>query len=394
MQIDYKLFLGSLLGEAIGDVLGAPIEGFKKNTLKPYFSTLKIPYTFLDTQRICYNSKGFYRDILGLHTDDTQYMLVLLDSIYRDKKGEFVYDLSKSIELFKNLVSVKIPGSKSGALRGTGKNARTSFFRIFKNKPLFELGTDSAGIGSAMRIGPPSLLFMNNKKKLQEFVIKSSIITHLNVAGIAAAYTQALLTTKCYKLNSHICNKTLSKQVIIDSANEIINNVFNFEEELKTLLTKIFPNTKIEINSSSQYLHLISNALNYCKKLLEADVNDNDAIPNLLNYLGVNYPSGFAPVGMAVTFYQVLSNILNPVKCLCSTMKLGGDTDTIGAMVGAAIFAAHGVSTIPEIWKKKLIIYNELVKRADLLIIQKDTKPTDLIKLEIEWTKKSKRIIK
>ncbi|MHA1378759.1 MAG: ADP-ribosylglycohydrolase family protein [Candidatus Helarchaeota archaeon] len=158
----------------------------------------------MDLQNILFDIKGFHRDFPGLHTDDTQYMLVLLDSVDKDEKGNFVYDLSKSLSLFKALMSTLVSGSKSGALRGTGKNARTNFSRLVRGKNLSEIGTDSAGIGCAMRIGPPSLLFMDNKNKLIEFVIKSSIITHLNAAGIAAGFAQALLITECYELNEKL----------------------------------------------------------------------------------------------------------------------------------------------------------------------------------------------
>jgi ADP-ribosylglycohydrolase len=391
MKIKYDLFFGSLLGEAIGDALGAPIEGFKRERLNKYFHTLKLPYTYLDIQNICYDSKGFYRDLPGLHTDDTQYMLVLLDSIKKDEKGNFHYVLSTSLQLFRGLMSAPIPASKSGALRGTGKNARTSFLRLIKNQNLSEIGTDSAGIGSAMRIGPPSLLFKDDKNKLIEFVIKSSIITHLNCAGITAGFAQALLTIECHEFHKKLTQKKSSlKQDVMESAFRIVKEIRNFEDNLIKNAQKAIPGIQIDINDSPEYEHVISEALEHVSGLIKANINSSQAIERILKKHGARAPSGFAPVGMSVTFYQVLKMIDSPIECLCNTLALGGDTDTIGAMVGSAIFAAHGAEKIPEPWKKDLLAKDELKKRADFLINNEDASPTDLIQLETDWSKKIK----
>ena len=194
-------FLSALYGQGIGDALGAPIEGFLPTLIQQHLEKLKKPYTYEDIQKIHYQHRGKYRDLVGLHTDDTQYMLVLLDSLdWNPEKDYYEYNCLKSIKLFKQMFNTRIKGSKSGILRGTGSNARQAFKNMTLNLSLNRIGVNSAGIGSAMRIGPPSLLFKENEKDLNRFIIESSILTHIEPRGIAAAYAQAKMCIECYEI--------------------------------------------------------------------------------------------------------------------------------------------------------------------------------------------------
>ena len=147
-MINYDKFLGSVLGSAIGDALGAPIEGIKPSRINPLLNNITIPYTYQSIQNIRKTVIGNYRDLIGLHTDETQYLLVLLDSITTETKNMFKFNLNKSLNLFRELYNQKISGSNAGAIRGSGKNARITFQKLMENKPFNSLGTDSAGMGS------------------------------------------------------------------------------------------------------------------------------------------------------------------------------------------------------------------------------------------------------
>ena len=392
MEIKYEYFFGALLGHAIGDALGAPIEGLYMSRIKPLISKLNIPYSFKNLQAINKTIRGKDRINPGLHTDDTQYMLVLLESIqYNDKTG-YEYNIKKSLELFRKLIGVKIPGSRTGAIRGAGRNARTSFFRLLRNEPLNKIGTDSAGVGSAMRIGPPALLFMGNPKNLCEYVIKSSIITHLNVAGISAGYAEALLMIECYKLSKVISNsKNVDNDTKYGILEKIINLTMEFENNLLDKVEEIFPSTQFIINSEPIYKNLVSSAISEVLEINKMNINSTRAVKLILTKYKARKPSGFAPVGIAIAFYQVLKYLTEPVLGLCKTMELGGDTDTIGAMVGGPLFAANGQNKIPKLWKDKLYIYDYLKEKATSLLNRGNqkisTNSKKLIEVETELTR-------
>ena len=40
----------------------------------------------------------------------------------------------------------------------------------------------------------------------------------------------------------------------------------------------------------------------------------------------------------------------DPERCICETVELGGDTDTVGAMAGALVGALHGTPWLPLRW--------------------------------------------
>ncbi|MHA1407678.1 MAG: ADP-ribosylglycohydrolase family protein [Candidatus Heimdallarchaeaceae archaeon] len=388
--MDYNRFFGSLLGLAIGDALGAPVEGMKPSDLKRYITVNSENVSYQSMNDISKDIRGYERDISGLHTDDTQYMLVLLDSIVKEENNSWKFDLNTAIKLFKELFLLDIPGSTTGAFRGTGSNAIKSFKKISENSE-FPFGVNSKGIGSAMRVGPIALLFMDNEAKLRDFIFKSSLITHTNPIGITAAYAQSKIVIECYKLGELIDNRfSITENNIYDSVQKIISDTYKFEQ----ILPQLYKSNSLDslISNCKNDFYKISESLSFVSKfILNNDLKHETSLYYLLEELDKKYnikkrgPSGYAPLAMQIVFFQIFKNIQDPLKAVISSIALGGDTDTIGAMVSTAIYALYGANEIPKNWKKKLIIFKELEKRAKFFTNLEKSKPKNLVEIEKEY---------
>jgi poly(ADP-ribose) glycohydrolase ARH3 len=57
-----------------------------------------------------------------------------------------------------------------------------------------------------------------------------------------------------------------------------------------------------------------------------------------------------APLSVPAALYAFLSHPDSFQEALLYAVKLGGDTDTIGAMCGAVAGAYHGIEAIPQNW--------------------------------------------
>lgn len=65
-------------------------------------------------------------------------------------------------------------------------------------------------------------------------------------------------------------------------------------------------------------------------------------------------------------------NFDNFASGMNAVMKLGGDTDTNGAIYGQLAGAYYGYESIPEIWKRELLRETEIRELADKLLAMKD----------------------
>ncbi|MFC2009373.1 ADP-ribosylglycohydrolase family protein [Chloroflexota bacterium] len=159
-------FLGSLIGTAIGDSLGASLEG--------------LPMVDLSEIR----ALGEKRPAL-VYTDDTHMMIGVAESLIANRG----FDGEHMAHCFmENYNREPFRGYGSGPPR---------IFRMIRggqawNKAAGKLyGGGSYGNGSAMRIAPVGVFFYDNPAKLKEVAYKSSQITHTHELGMEGAALQA-----------------------------------------------------------------------------------------------------------------------------------------------------------------------------------------------------------
>ena len=162
-----KKFLGSLVGAAIGDALGASWEGRRIFTEHEIESITNITHPLR-------------------YTDDTHMTIGVAESLIEcggfdgaDMAGRFIDNYSKE------------------PWRGYGPGP-PRVFSLIKSGVAWDKAAEhiyrggSFGNGSAMRAAPIGLFFRNNPTKLKEAAYLSSRITHFHILGMEGAFIQAM----------------------------------------------------------------------------------------------------------------------------------------------------------------------------------------------------------
>ncbi len=281
--------IGSLLGKAVGDILGSGIEGFPHEAIARRFGEVK---DFLPTGR------GF-----GCYTDDTEMALALAQSIVECKGVDAAHCAQSYAEFFH-------------AWRGYGGGAHVVLNALKQGADYRETGTmvfpeGSYGNGGAMRIAPVGLVYhKSNDETLKKVVFEAVRCTHVHPEGVDGALVQA----KAVALLTNIENPT-----DFDPA--------AFLETLKQISTFEMMQAKIL----------------YLQEVLKKDIDDNAAIAHLGN--GIRASEAVACALLATIRYHAV-----PEDAVIKGVNSGGDTDTIGALTGAQIGALHGKDWIPARW--------------------------------------------
>ncbi len=160
-------FTGALIGSAVGDALGAPVEGYSMERVSSVYS----------------DEKG-WEMIYGRYTDDTETMIGVAESLI-ENKGFNGADMA--LKFIRNY----------DASRGYGPGSKEALRRISEGESWEEAsrklfgGKGSYGNGAAMRIAPVGILYYDNADVLREIAYKSSHITHSHVLGKEGAALQA-----------------------------------------------------------------------------------------------------------------------------------------------------------------------------------------------------------
>jgi poly(ADP-ribose) glycohydrolase ARH3 len=159
-------FLGSLVGAAVGDAVGASWEGQHMATPEEIRHVTSI------------------RDTL-IYTDDTHMTIGITESLVENGGFNGVHMAGRFAD---NYFQEPWRGYGPGPPR---------VFRLLRNGEAWDKAAGrvypggSYGNGAAMRVAPIGLLFWNNPEKLREVAYKSSLITHSHILGIEGAALQA-----------------------------------------------------------------------------------------------------------------------------------------------------------------------------------------------------------
>lgn len=172
-------FQGCLIGLAVGDSLGAPIEGISRTEIRLRYGQV--------TEML---GGGWLGLKPGEYTDDTAMMLCIARSIV--ERGGFVPEdvASRFLDWF-HAGAIGIGRTTWLALDELAKGAS---WREAGRRAHDRLGGLSAGNGSIMRCAPIGLLRLKDVDRLIEDSIESSLITHWDAKACwgAAAINSAL----------------------------------------------------------------------------------------------------------------------------------------------------------------------------------------------------------
>ena len=306
-------YTGCLIGGAIGDALGAPVEFTSLTEIKKNYGPYGIREYLLkdnkkaeftdDTQMTIFTADGLIKSALKNHSIQNIDFLDVFESYGDWLSTQRNTKLDKGwITKQKTLYKVKAPGNTCISALMNGE-AGTLKNRI----------NDSKGNGGIMRVAPVGLLYYNNPSKAFNIGVGCCALTHSKPEAYLSAGAMASIIAYIIKGES------------IEDA---------VKQTIKILERK---------NNNENVTNALKTALHYANtNLLEEDV-----IP----LLGHGWTGEEA---LAISVYSALKNPNDFSKAIECAVNITGDSDTVGSITGNIMGAYLGEKKIPQKYKNKL----------------------------------------
>jgi ADP-ribosylglycohydrolase len=334
MKRDQDYFRGCLLGGAVGDALGAPVEFLRYNQIIRKYGQGGI--RDLET-----NSEG-----LALFTDDTQMTLFTAEGILRaytrgNSKGIWdpptvvfhayqrwlVMQGYPKVAEFARAYDGWLLGVKElYASRGPGS---TCLSALLSGKPgMIETPiNNSKGCGGVMRVAPAGLAF--TRDKVFSMGAEFAALTHGHPSGYLSAGTLA-----------QIIFNLIEGQDLVAAVEDAMQELEKHKdhEECSTCLRKAL-------------------------SLVQSNLPDQQAI----RQIGEGWVGEEA---LAITVYCALKYQDDLRGALIAAVNHDGDSDSTGAITGNILGAYLGVNAIPQAWLEKLELREVITELADDLLVQ------------------------
>lgn len=326
-------FKGCLIGGAVGDALGYPIEFYKISQIKNIYGENGITEYELnngkaiisdDTQMTLFTANGILigktrammRGIAG-SCEGYVYQAYLdwLDTQRNTKKGIGCTWLSK----IKELNVQRAPGN-------TCISALTSGVMGTLEKPI----NDSKGCGGVMRVAPIGLYFSRpSLDEIGRMGAKTNAITHGHPLGNITSYVMTVL------INTIIYGEYEYFEVPAKR---------NLEECIEFALTIYAHKFRLyDEKIASNFIDLMHKAINLSKQ----NIDDTKAIEQL----GEGW---VAEEALAIAIYCSLKYSDDFEKAIISSVNHSGDSDSTGSITGNILGAYLGISNIPNKFLEKL----------------------------------------
>jgi ADP-ribosyl-[dinitrogen reductase] hydrolase len=318
-----------LLGLAVGDALGSPLEGLSCQQIRAHYGQV---VDYVDGSR-AWRRKPYRWRMPGLYSDDTQQALVLADVLL--ERGRV--DPHRVADYYLRLATPR--GSYLGAHRGIGRSFRQVVAELERGTSPWETGQVSAGIGAAMRIAPVALYFTGEPEAMFDAVLAASLMTHRDIRSLAGAMAVAYAVRR-----------------LASGAEREPSLLLWLAADVARAEDRLAAKHGDAIASLGAHRHSMSQAIAHAESLLEEprdraiaalveEANRHGAVP------GCKRPTmGFPPACIPTCLYLLMTTD-SFGEALIEVINLGGDTDSAGAILGALAGAYYGSEeAVPGHW--------------------------------------------
>jgi ADP-ribosyl-[dinitrogen reductase] hydrolase len=280
-------FAGLLLGCAVGDALGLPAEGLSPRRIKRRWGSEWTHHFFLGR---------------GMTSDDTEHTFLVAQALLTHSREPVAFQQSFGWKL--RLWLLGLPA-------GVGWATFRAILRLWVGFPPHRSGLLSAGNGPAMRSPILGAYFADAPDSRRAYVGAATRLTHTDPRAAIAA--QAMAETAAWAVNQD------------RPADQHLRDLHKLGDD---------PEWRI-----------------VCNKLAAAFAAQA-SVQAFADSLGLHegvtgYAYHSAPVGL-FAFFRHPGDFRSAME---AALSCGGDTDTVGAMVGALCGAQVGVEGIPARWR-------------------------------------------
>ncbi len=294
-------FVGSLIGQCVGDALGFVVEG----------CTAQLCARFVETElrRGKAGRRGRPPYEFGQYTDDSQLARALLESLVAVRGFDPEDYAARIAGLFRD-----------GRVVGRGRTTEEAALRLIAGVPWHSAGTPApaAGNGSAMRAAPVGLVFRDDLDRLAEVAHDQGRITHADPrcsAGAVAIAVAVALAAGGRAPDAEEWTPVIAEFAgrhhtnFGDAIRDLVDIVDLPPEDAATLIARIGwePETPVAFEGISPFV-----------------------VPSVLWSL-----------------YSVFRNPESYWDTVCTAIAAGGDVDTTAAMAGAISGACLGIDAVP-----------------------------------------------
>lgn len=341
-----------MIGLAVGDAIGAPVEGLKGGHIRQLYGELD---SYVDSE-IAWSKKPHRWRAPGLYSDDTQQAMALADTLVKCRGFEAKYFARLLADMAK-----ADTGAKFGAHRGTGKNFRASVRALMDGADPSESGQPSAGIGAMMRAAPCGLYFAGDTEAVVRSAIEQGLVTHRDPRALvmAAALAQAV-------------SLSVTGEWDKSKPDARIGQVVEVVEEAERLVERDFIHM-IPVACMGR-LGMAASAIRLLPRLPELP-QPQMAFRQIVAEANRQFPEhkitepgqGFVMAGGLSALFIALTatDFEDAVK---RAVHLGKDTDTMAAIVGAVLGARNGEDAIPKKWRQGLVNARQVGLRGEALL--------------------------
>lgn len=311
-------YRGCLLGGAVGDALGRPVEGWRSRHVWKQFP---------DGLRDFQPWREWYGGPRGTFTDDTQLTIEMAEwLIDAGQDPPSTTDVARRISLW----------GRTG--RGIGQATWAALVRMERGEPWWRSGEPSAGNGAAMRAAPYALRHAGRFEEIRQTAALGTVPTHADASAVASAIAQAVAVNECLAANWPLDQSAFLERVVgaIDDL-DLPALAHRGTGERATLVQRI----------------------GQVEGLLEAEPG------RVFDHF---YNGAFVLETTPVVLWCLLARGEDPEEALVTAVMGGGDADTVAAILGNLIGALHGLAAFPDRWVgEDLEDRDRLVALADAL---------------------------
>lgn len=297
-------FEGALIGCAVSDALGAPLEGWSRERIAQLPSVTD-GYRPLSRGK---DPSSRIRYPMGQYTDDTQLTMAIARSLVAREDVDGA-DIAREFAAL----------WRTREIVGAGPVADRAVRRFIEGIDWQEaaLPDDLPWNGAAMRIAPVGLWDCDRKDRLADDVEVASVVTHRHPLAIDAALAVATAVV-------HVVSAST-----IDQA--------HFLDEVARSVEARGPQFAGQVRQLGAWLRLAEDGA------LAAIVGSGER----RGASGFGVPALAVPTVLAAlyAFLRSPSDFVATVDC---ALRVGGDVDTVAAIAGAISGAHNGVDAIPE----------------------------------------------
>jgi ADP-ribosyl-[dinitrogen reductase] hydrolase len=287
-QLD-STFAGVLLGTAVGDALGLPAEN-------------------LSPERIRKRWQGEWRMRFvfgrGMISDDTEHTLLVAQALLIAPTDAVA---------FQRVLAWKLRWWFAGLPGGVGLATARACLKLWLGFPASRAAVASAGSDPAMRSAIIGAYFAEDEQQRRKFVTVSTGLTHRSWQ----AETAALAVAECVAITVRLPRPSQEKEVI-----KLLQSLTT-ETEWQSIVAKIAAHLAGQ-RSVTEFAHALG--------------------------LGRGV-SGYSLHVVPVAIYAWLRHPDDFHRAMIAALECGGDTDTVGAILGALMSANLGATGIPLDWR-------------------------------------------